>query len=118
MKDLSKLGRDLKNVIIVDNTPTAYLLNQDNAIPIKSWYSDINDSELLKLIPVLISLSNVDDVREHIKSHIKTCAGSLNGCKSSRIIFLPNTVEHKTVKLDHVNEMKQKHLNVMNCTQK
>ena len=34
IKDLSKLGRDLKNVIIVDNCPTSYLLQPENAIPI------------------------------------------------------------------------------------
>lgn len=42
----------------------------ENAIKIKSWYNDINDTELLKLIPVLENLAIVHDVREHLKSPI------------------------------------------------
>ena len=38
VKDLSLLGRDLKNVVIVDNSNKAYKWHTENAIPIKSWY--------------------------------------------------------------------------------
>ena len=37
IKDLSKIGRNLKDVIIVDNLPLWYILQQENGIPIKSW---------------------------------------------------------------------------------
>ena len=40
VKDLSQLGRDLMDVIIVDNNPSAYLLHPQNAIPATSWYDD------------------------------------------------------------------------------
>lgn len=65
-KDLSKLGRDLKDVIIVDNSPEVYSLNKENGIPIKSWYEDPCDTELYKLIKILQLLSRVEDVRETI----------------------------------------------------
>ena len=67
VKDLTRLGRDLKDIIILDNNPLAYSLNQYNGFPIKSWFDDKNDDELLKIIPILEFLSYVPDVREYIK---------------------------------------------------
>ena len=67
VKDLNLLGRDLKDIIILDNNPTAYSLNHYNGFPIKSWFNDKNDDELLKITPVLEFLSYVPDVREYIK---------------------------------------------------
>ena len=66
VKDLKKLGRDLKDVIIVDNSPMAYLLNSDNGLPILTWFDDKNDKELFKIIPILDFLSLVPDVRDYI----------------------------------------------------
>jgi len=67
VKDLTRLGRDMKDIIIVDNSPVAYALNQYNGFPIQSWFEDKNDTELLKIIPILEFLSYVPDVREYIK---------------------------------------------------
>ena len=67
VKDLNRLGRNLKDVIIVDNTPAAYALNQYNGFPIKSWFDDKNDFELIKIIPILEFLSYVNDIRVYIK---------------------------------------------------
>jgi len=63
VKDLSRLGRDLKSTIIVDNSPNSYLFHPENAIPIDSWFDDKNDKELLDLLPLLDDLTKVDDVR-------------------------------------------------------
>lgn len=71
VKDLTRLGRDLKDVIILDNSPIAYALNPDNGFPIKSWFDDRNDCELLKIIPILEFLSYVPDVRDYIKKIVK-----------------------------------------------
>ena len=62
VKDLSLLGRDLKNVIIVDNTPFAYRLHPLNAVPISSWFYDKDDIQLYDLYYILKLLSFVDDV--------------------------------------------------------
>ena len=67
VKDLNLLGRDLKDIIILDNNPTAYSLNHYNGFPIKSWFEDKNDDELLKITPILEFLSYVPDVRDYIK---------------------------------------------------
>ena len=70
VKDLNKLGRDLKDVIIVDNSPLSYSFNKENGIPILTWFSDKNDKELLNLIPILEFLSCVNDVRDYIKDFV------------------------------------------------
>eukprot|EP00898_Chlorokybus_atmophyticus_P004790 jgi/Chlat1/5311/Chrsp35S05253 len=62
-KDLSSLGRDLSQTIIIDNSPTAYALQPANAIPIRSFYDDSSDRALLELIPFLCTLVHAEDVR-------------------------------------------------------
>ncbi|OGE51680.1 hypothetical protein PENARI_c012G11322 [Penicillium arizonense] len=64
VKDLSQVGRDLKETIIIDNSPTSYIFHPEHAIPISSWFSDAHDNELLDLIPVLEDLAGtqVQDV--------------------------------------------------------
>jgi len=63
-KDLSQVGRDLKETIIIDNSPTSYIFHPQHAVPISSWFSDAHDNELLDLIPVLEDLAGpqVSDV--------------------------------------------------------
>ncbi|KAJ5121879.1 hypothetical protein N7526_008816 [Penicillium atrosanguineum] len=64
VKDLSQVGRDLRETIIIDNSPTSYIFHPQHAIPISSWFSDAHDNELLDLIPVLEDLAGaqVQDV--------------------------------------------------------
>jgi carboxy-terminal domain RNA polymerase II polypeptide A small phosphatase len=63
-QDLSQVGRDLRETIIIDNSPTSYIFHPQHAIPISSWFSDAHDNELLDLIPVLEDLAGaqVQDV--------------------------------------------------------
>eukprot|EP01103_Thecamoeba_quadrilineata_P012760 TRINITY_DN3373_c0_g1_i1.p1 TRINITY_DN3373_c0_g1~~TRINITY_DN3373_c0_g1_i1.p1 ORF type:complete len:231 (-),score=21.66 TRINITY_DN3373_c0_g1_i1:64-756(-) len=71
IKDLGLLGRDLNGVIIIDNSPVSYMSQPENAVPVKSWFDDKEDSELLELIPLLESLSRADDVRKEIAKYQK-----------------------------------------------
>ena len=57
----------MTDVLIIDNSPTAYLFQPDNAMPIKSWYEGMDDTLLYDYIPFLIQLSKVDDVRPVLK---------------------------------------------------
>ncbi|KAJ6650023.1 Phosphatase Herzog, partial [Pseudolycoriella hygida] len=63
VKDLNKLGRDLQKIVIVDNSPASYIFHPDNAVPVKSWFDDTTDSELLDLIPLFEKLSKVDSLQ-------------------------------------------------------
>lgn len=96
VKDLSRLGRDLSKVIIVDNSPASYVFHPDNAVrlpsaltcktffifcslqllllvhlllqvPVASWFDDMSDTELLDLIPFFEKLSKVDNVYTVLK---------------------------------------------------
>ncbi|CAI2362629.1 unnamed protein product [Moneuplotes crassus] len=78
VKDLSNLGRDLKKTVIIDNSPIAYCLNPNNGLPIKSFYDDINDEELLHMIPVLEHLDTVDNIQEFIEEQMLNIASNCN----------------------------------------
>jgi Dullard-like phosphatase family protein len=71
VKDLSILGRDLKDVLIVDNSPTAYMFQPENAMPIVTWIDDQKDTKLFELAIVLELMVNVEDVREVIKATVR-----------------------------------------------
>ncbi|KAJ1751686.1 hypothetical protein LPJ78_001869 [Coemansia sp. RSA 989] len=62
VKDLSRLGRDVSQSIIIDNSPASYAFHPNNAIGISTWLNDPMDTELRDLIPFLIDLTKVDDV--------------------------------------------------------
>ncbi|KAM9093974.1 CTD small phosphatase-like protein isoform 1-T1 [Sarcophilus harrisii] len=62
VKDLSQLGRELSKVIIIDNSPASYIFHPENAVPVQSWFDDMNDTELLDLIPFFEGLSREEDV--------------------------------------------------------
>jgi Dullard-like phosphatase family protein len=67
VKDLAMLGRELKDVIIIDNSPPCYSFQPENAIPITTWINDLQDNKLAQLVPLLKILSKVEDVRMCIK---------------------------------------------------
>lgn len=91
IKDLKKVGRDLKDTIIIDNNPVSYLLNKENGIPILTWHSSKTDNELMKLVPLLEYLSKVDDVRNSIKKVIN--GNFVNFREVNKLISSAN--EHK-----------------------
>ena len=72
VKDISRIGRPLDKICIVENMPQNYRLQKENGILIKSFYGDdIYDTALVSLGDILIKISNeFDDVRKGI-AHYK-----------------------------------------------
>uniref|UniRef100_A0A671RGP7 Mitochondrial import inner membrane translocase subunit TIM50 n=1 Tax=Sinocyclocheilus anshuiensis TaxID=1608454 RepID=A0A671RGP7_9TELE len=68
VKDLSRLGRELNKVIIVDNSPASYIFHPENAVPVQSWFDDMTDTELLNLLPLFEGLSKETDVYSVLQS--------------------------------------------------
>ena len=71
IKDLKRLNRNLKDVIIVDNSPLAFAFDTENGLPILSWFDDPVDKELINIQPLLEFLANTNDVRKYIKKFVK-----------------------------------------------
>jgi RNA polymerase II subunit A small phosphatase-like protein len=65
--DLSRLGRDVKHTIIIDNSPASYIFHPHNAVAVDSWFDDKNDRELMKLLPLFESLAISDDLSQLIR---------------------------------------------------
>ncbi|XP_046689623.1 CTD (carboxy-terminal domain, RNA polymerase II, polypeptide A) small phosphatase-like a isoform X2 [Silurus meridionalis] len=68
VKDLSRLGRQLSKVIIVDNSPASYIFHPENAVPVQSWFDDMTDTELLDLLPLFEGLSREQEVYSVLQS--------------------------------------------------
>jgi len=110
IKDLKKLDRDMKNLIIIDNNPRSFMLNKENGVPIKTWVEDKNDRELYKLIPYLLFLANekIGDVRPFLKEI--NSGNSLNYEKFDKIITEYNIKKEKELEFE-LNNIKLQDLN-------
>lgn len=63
VKDIAQLGRDMNKVVLIDNNPCAMLATPDNVIPILSFYDSPTDSELPKVLKLLLEMKELDDIR-------------------------------------------------------
>ena len=63
IKDVTIVEPDLRNVILLDNTPFSYSMQGANGLPVGAWINDPYDEQLLDLIPVLYGLHFLRDVR-------------------------------------------------------
>ena len=69
IKDLTRIGRPLNSIIIIDNMPQNFRLQKGNGINIKSFWGedDDEDNTLLELMTILINIAKEeDDVRKGI----------------------------------------------------
>ena len=57
----------MEDVIIVDNSPIAFMFQPQNALPILSWYDNPKDRELYRFAVILERLAYEEDVRKIIR---------------------------------------------------
>ena len=71
VKDLTRLGRALDKVIIVDNMPQNFRLQKENGIHIRPfWGDDAQDTALIELLPILVNIAKEGgDVRKSLKKY-------------------------------------------------
>ena len=56
----------MSDIIIIDNSPSSFLFQPENALPSINWYDDMNDRELMEFVPILEKLALVKDVRPYL----------------------------------------------------
>lgn len=79
VKDLGRLGRDLNQIIILDNSPASYIFHPENAVPCISWFDDMENKELLELTPFFEQLSKAENIYTVLKSVQPTGIGQTQG---------------------------------------
>ena len=67
MKDLTRLGRNIKSTLIIDNSEASYAFQPENAIPCESWFDNQSDDELKSILRKLEQLITYDDVIQGIE---------------------------------------------------
>ncbi|ORY98501.1 NLI interacting factor-like phosphatase-domain-containing protein [Syncephalastrum racemosum] len=75
-KDISLAESNLAKVCLVDNSPAAFELYQENGIPLPGWISNPNDESLLDLLPLLDALRFTADVRSILRFRCLTATTS------------------------------------------
>jgi CTD small phosphatase-like protein 2 len=64
VKDLRILrNRDLKDLVIIDNSVYSFAFQLENGVPIIPYYSGNNDDELYHLVPYMHGVAQATDVR-------------------------------------------------------
>ena len=70
VKDISRIGRDMKRIIIVDNMEQNFRLNKKNGIKIKAFYGEKNDKVLYELSKILVMIvkQGYDDLTKALEN--------------------------------------------------
>ena len=120
IKDLSKLGRDLKKIIIIDNCSENYSLQPKNGINLIDFTGNNNDDILLYLKKDLIDLykKNPDDVRPYLKQiqiNMNKRANELINLNKNKNLINLNKIQHnKKVVKDKIFEVIHENDNEIN----
>ena len=84
VKDLSRVGRPLDKIIIVDNMPQNFRLQKENGINIKAfWGEEAYDTALVDLGNILVNIAkDGGDVRNGIKKYKDDIVKKVTSCFS------------------------------------
>ena len=86
IKDLSKLGRDLSKILIVDNNKDNFSLQPENGLHICSFIGDQNDDELYSLSGDLMKI--IDSKKKDIRPVIKEISMIMKKRYESKDVFI------------------------------
>ena len=87
IKDLTRIGRPLDKIIIVDNMPQNFRLQKENGIIIKAfWGEDNYDTVLYDLIPILVNIAkkggdvrkSLIEYKDEIIKNVTSCISKVN----------------------------------------
>ena len=84
IKDLTRIGRPLDKIIIVDNMPQNFRLQKENGIIIKAFWGEDNlDTALYDLYPILVSIAKEGgDVRKSLVKYKDEIVKNVTSCFS------------------------------------
>ncbi|EFO90775.1 CRE-SCPL-1 protein [Caenorhabditis remanei] len=80
VKDLSRLGRNLNQCLIIDNSPASYAFHPENAVPVTTWFDDPADTELLDILPSLEHLNGFSSIYDLYRPEEGPQSELLNHC--------------------------------------
>ncbi|EGT52643.1 hypothetical protein CAEBREN_25598 [Caenorhabditis brenneri] len=80
VKDLSRLGRNLNQTLIIDNSPASYAFHPENAVPVTTWFDDPADTELLDILPSLEHLNGFSSIYDLYRPEEGPNSELLNHC--------------------------------------
>lgn len=66
IKQVNLLGRDLSQIVVIDNNPIGFLMTTQNGIGIRPWIGNAYDNELKYLTYILLEISQYSDVRDGV----------------------------------------------------
>ena len=69
VKDLSKIGRDLNKVVMIDNIVENFRLQPNNGLWTTTWTEDIKETQLQDMCRILLEIYSYkpNDIRLYIK---------------------------------------------------
>ena len=84
VKDLTRIGRPLDKIIIVDNMPQNFRLQKENGIIIKAfWGEDKNDRALYELTTILVNIAKEgNDLRKGLVKYKDDIVKKVTSCFS------------------------------------
>ncbi|KAM7264873.1 hypothetical protein ACFE04_002556 [Oxalis oulophora] len=88
VKDLSETGRDLDKVVIVDDNPNSYSLQEKNAVPIKPFISDMRDKELSNLIHFFKNdCCKFEDMRDAVQHYVSSTSSTTSAYDAFEVVL-------------------------------
>ena len=81
IKDISRIGRSLDKILIVDNMPQNYRMQKENGIGIKSFFGEDEEDDALEYLGIVLIkiINNFDDVRKGISEYKNEIISNISG---------------------------------------